>query len=112
MKRLIWMSLVLLLAVALCIFIALGLIANFTTPFEIKIKGERAKVDVSTLGEYPTSVSRIRLSEQDSGKVLWELTSGHRSPQIWGFTLRVGANSVQVVDTAQNHKYQAVYSKV
>jgi len=104
---------VLLLFLALLLLIVLGLssVAYFATPFAIDVEGVQAKIDVSTLGEYPTSVSRIRLSERDSGKVLWELASGQRVPQIWDFTLRMGLNPVELVDAAQNHMYQVVRPK-
>jgi hypothetical protein len=109
MKRIIAVSLLLFLTPLFLIVLGLGSIAYFATPFAIDVQGAQAKIDVSTLGEYPTSVSRIRLSERDSGKVLWELASVQRVPQIWDFTLSMGPNSVELVDAAQNHKYRVVH---
>ena len=96
MKRIIAVPLLLFLSLLLLIGLGLGFIAHFATPFVIEVEGAQAKVDVSTVGEYPTSVSRIRLSEGDSGRVLWELASGHEVPQIWDFTLRLGLNPVEL----------------
>ena len=85
------------LKMALMSSLLLSVVACLAVPCEIKAQGKAVRVDVSTLGEYPTSVSRIRLLEEGAHIVLWELAAGARVPQIWGFTLREGTNPVEPV---------------
>jgi hypothetical protein len=87
------------------LFVMTGCVA---ASFEIEVKGRVARVDVSTLGEYPTSVSRIRLSEADSHKVLWEIVAGKQVPQIWGLTLNVGANPVKLARIFAGRDYRLI----
>jgi len=49
-------------------------------------------VDVQTLGEYQTTVSRIRLSDINQSAVVWELATANGTPQIHEFTLKPGEN--------------------
>jgi hypothetical protein len=86
----------------------LSMAACLAVPCEIKAEGKAVRVDVSILGEYPTSVSRIRLSEERSHTVLWEIAAGTRVPQIWGFTLREGINPVEPVEAFQGRRYRIV----
>ncbi len=86
----------------------LGLTACFAAPFGVKVKGDMAQIEVSTLGEYPTSVRRIRLSEAESGSLVWELSSGPRVPQIWDFTLRAGLNPAQLPTVFRGREYHVV----
>ena len=94
-----------LLLLLVVLFVMTGCVG---APFEIKVKGRSAQVDVSTLGEYPTSVSRIRLSETDSHKVVWEIVAGKQVPQIWGLTLKVGANPAKLARIFAGREYRLV----
>jgi hypothetical protein len=96
------------LKVALMSSCLLSMAACLAVPCELKVEGKAVRVDVSTLGEYPTSVSRIRLSEEGSHTILWELATGTRVPQIWGFTLREGINPVEPIDVFQGRQYRIV----
>jgi hypothetical protein len=49
-------------------------------------------VDVATLGEYPTTISRIRLKDS-ADRVLWEVSANGGTPQIHEFSLKAGINS-------------------
>jgi hypothetical protein len=60
-------------------------------PLQVQRAGDLFVVDVQTLGEYMTSVGRIRLRTGD--EVVWEVRARGRVPQIWTFGLRVGENS-------------------
>lgn len=84
-------------ALCLAVLIAIGWIALRwnTPPLRITRNGLTLKVDVSTLGEYPTTVSRIRLSEARNHDVVWEL-SANGIAQMHGFKLVVGQNPVRV----------------
>jgi hypothetical protein len=61
-------------------------------PLALMQKGNGIEVSVATLGEYPTSISRIQLKDSDQGKIIWELRSKGRVPQLWGFHLSPGVN--------------------
>ena len=54
-------------------------------------------LDVQTLGEYMTSISRIRISD-DRGIVIWDVRAKGQVPQIWTVKLSCGSNSVFVPD--------------
>ena len=49
-------------------------------------------VDVQTLGEYPTTVYRIRLSDLNQSTVVWEITTANGTPQIDRFMLKADKN--------------------
>lgn len=59
---------------------------------------ERGAINVNFVvwaeDDSPENVSRIRLTELDSGTIIWELKSEHGSSQISEFTLREGKNPV------------------
>jgi hypothetical protein len=64
----------------------------------------KIRVDVSTLGEYPTTVTRIRLSNVNSRAVVWELAADNGEAQMHGFTLNEGENASGVdTDTESGH---------
>jgi len=64
-------------------------------PLRIVGSGARLTADVSTLGEYPTTVTRIRLSDARSHGVVWEV-SADGIAQLHGFTLVAGQNAARV----------------
>jgi hypothetical protein len=47
---------------------------------------------MQTLGEYPTTISRIRLTHRGSGHVVWDLAASSGTPQIHTLDLRPGLN--------------------
>jgi len=68
---------------------------NYRPTLRVTNSKEGLRFDVQTLGEYPSSICRIRLTEE-SGNVLWEIKakSGDNKgcPQIWTFDLISGTN--------------------
>ena len=84
-------------AFCLVLLIAIGWIALRwnAPPLRITQNGPMLKVDVSTLGEYPTTVSRIRLSDARNHDVVWEI-SANGIAQMHGFKLVVGQNPVRL----------------
>lgn len=54
--------------------------------------------NVATLGEYPTTVKRIRIQEASSGKIILELATETGTPQIHEFRLSLGDNQALVAD--------------
>ena len=65
-------------------------------PLKIIRNGPKVTVNVSTLGEYPTTITRIRLSDVRTKAVLWEISADNGEAQIRGFTLIAGENTVHV----------------
>lgn len=64
-------------------------------PLKTTSDGSKLSVDVRTLGEYQTTVARIRLSDLSKGAVVWELQSNDTA-QISGFILNAGENAAQI----------------
>jgi hypothetical protein len=67
-----------------------------------------ASLDVQTLGEYPTTVKRIRLLDVNRA-VVWEVLAQGRAAQIRGLALRPGKNPSQV--DAEYGTYRVVAPK-
>ena len=55
-------------------------------------------IDMQSLGEYPTDVCRMRLTDASSQRVVWEV-KGRNGPQIGRVEWNVGENPVAVYDT-------------
>jgi hypothetical protein len=55
-------------------------------------RGNDIVVDVQTLGEYPTTVDRIRLSDLNQSTVVWEIATANGTPQIDRFMLKADKN--------------------
>lgn len=65
-------------------------------PLKVRTTRTGAVIDVRTLGEYPSSVRRLRLSKLPAEEVVWELESEGRPPQLWEISLVIGRNPAQV----------------
>jgi hypothetical protein len=64
-------------------------------PLRIVGSGAKLTADVSTLGEYPTTVTKIRLSDAESNAVVWEV-SANGVAQLHGLTLVAGQNPARI----------------
>jgi hypothetical protein len=53
-------------------------------------------VDVQTLGEYQTSISRIEVTEERTGRTIWKVLPEGHVFQINTFQLKAGANDVKL----------------
>jgi len=62
-------------------------------------------IDVQTLGEYQTTIGRIRLTERREGRVVWELVATGRLPQIHTVELRRGENPA-VLASVRSGRYE------
>jgi hypothetical protein len=64
----------------------------------LRVTHDKGKVviDIRTLGEYPTSVARVRLTELGKNVVVWELNVKSGEPQIDEIVLSPGANSAML----------------
>jgi hypothetical protein len=80
-------------AITLCIVMALSIVwiglRWKAPPLRLVQTGTQITVDVQTLGEYPSTVNHIRLSEVSQSAVLWEVQG---DAQIYNFTLKMGEN--------------------
>jgi hypothetical protein len=65
-------------------------------PLSILRDGSDVVVGMGSLGEYPTTVARMRLSEMNSGKVVWEVRSENSTTQLHGFRLSAGQNPTDI----------------
>jgi len=76
-------------------------------PLHVDQKAGVVEVNVETLGEYPTTIRRLRLSEPSDRAVLWELVASEGAPQIHRIRLHVGPNDASFSD-ADGGKYSVV----
>jgi hypothetical protein len=65
------------------------------------------ELNVETLGEYPTTIRRVRLSDQATGTVLWEIMATEGTPQVHRIRLRLGPNGPKFID-ADGGEYSVV----
>ena len=78
-------------------------------PLRVTAKGTEVVIGVETLGEYPTTISRIRISEKNSGAAILELyAEGERLPQIWNITLKQGGNTTDSIDLPEVGLYRVL----
>lgn len=67
----------------------------------LRNSGASVEVDLQSLGEYPSAVQRLRLTESASGLVVWEVQArkareGGSAPQLWKLTFMIGMNPSQI----------------
>lgn len=79
-------------------------------PLTLEHRDDGLEVSVATLGEYPTSVSRIQVRDGEERKVVWELKTTKRAPQLWGFRLTSGDNPVEP-EGVLNGDYEVIAPK-
>ena len=70
-------------------------------PLRVRTTASTATVDVRTLGEYPTSVARVRLLDTTDGRVIWEVRASDADAQIRTISLRIGANSAMPIEVSR-----------
>jgi hypothetical protein len=61
-------------------------------PLRLQSRQGLLEVGVQTLGEYPTSLSRIEITESQSGQVIWQVLPSGKFFQIHFFELQQGRN--------------------
>jgi hypothetical protein len=76
-------------------------------PLRLEQSGSSVIAHVETLGEYPTTVGRVRITEAASGKVVFEVAAskefaGKMAMQIHNFRLTAGENSTRAVEPEIN----------
>jgi len=85
---------------ALFVLFSLSLLVSCRVPLRVKNSQDCVIVDVQTLGEYPTTVNRVRLISSVN-ETIWEIKSKSRVPQIWTLTFRPRSNSVDLAEPSQ-----------
>ena len=61
-------------------------------PLRVMHEKDGVVVDVQSLGEYPTNVTRIRITDTATGRTVWEVVPGSSGLQFNTILLRAGAN--------------------
>jgi hypothetical protein len=97
-------------AIAFCVVLALLIVwiaLRWNAPTLRLVRSSRdIVVDVQTLGEYPTTVNRIRVSDLSQSTVVWEVVTQRGTPQIHDFALKLDNNPALLA--AQYGDYRVV----
>ena len=72
-------------------FLLLGMACSNDEP-GFSVDGNSAVIDLRFLGEYPTSVRRVRLHDPTTNAVLWEILSPEGNGQLWELRFSGGSN--------------------
>jgi hypothetical protein len=80
------------------IAVTIFIVACHRPALRVTQHGSSITVDAQTLGEYPSDVARLRLTDASTHRVVWEV-KGHDDPQLGKVVLKVGENPVVVGDT-------------
>lgn len=63
-------------------------------PLRVRQEGDSVIIDVATLGEYPTTIKRLRILNQSNDAVIWEIEAAGLA-EIWSVELSLGPNPNQ-----------------
>jgi hypothetical protein len=90
-----------------CAFFVSGGLACSQQPPPLDVRNEDGAVviDVTTLGEYQTSVTRFQLIIASTSTVVWEFVASSGTPQMWEVRLVSGENSAEP-PPASNGKFR------
>lgn len=81
----------LIVACSMVAVIAMAAVGCFRPPLRITKDGDAVRIDVQTLGEYPTTIAKVRLLDATSDAVIWEVRA-RGGAQLSTFELKAGAN--------------------
>lgn len=73
----------------------------------VSVSGDKASIDVQTMGEYGTNIVRVVLSDSQTHAIVWEVKAKSDRPHIHAFTLHSGDNSVSILEP-QGGSYEVV----
>ena len=76
-------------------------------PLRVTVAVGEVIVDVKTLGEYPSSVRKLRLASLPGQEVLWEVEAEGPVPQLWEIRLVEGENPTEI-DEAVRGSYRVL----
>ena len=82
--------------VCLAVLVVLLYVGMFGVPLQVDVENGAIWVDTQVLGEYYTSLSRIRLTDTKTGATVWEATSIQNDglTPVWKFSLIPGENEL------------------
>lgn len=63
-------------------------------PLRVTRSSSGITIDVQTLGEYQTTISRIRLTDSERQAIVWEVAANGGTPQLHTIPLIDGVNAV------------------
>jgi hypothetical protein len=84
-------------ALALAVAVMTCLVACGRPPLSVSQQGQSIRLDMQSLGEYPSHVALLRIIDATQNEVVWEV-KGRDEPQLGRVLLTVGENSVRVTD--------------
>jgi len=79
--------------------IATTAVIYFRPPLQVVVSDVAIHVEVQTLGEYPTRVTKVRIIDIGEQSVVWEIQSRGLA-QLSTFDLKSGENSVAISHVA------------
>jgi hypothetical protein len=71
-------------------------------PLKLEMKGNSATVHLETPDENQTPVSHVRIKDDSTGDVIYEVVADGQTPLVFNFELSVGQNTTQVVSFKRN----------
>lgn len=66
-------------------------------PLRVSSEAGAVVIDMQTLGEYPSDVGRVRLTDPSTNQVIWEV-EGRDEPQLGRVRLQAGQNAAAIQD--------------
>jgi len=79
-----------------CTLLLLFLLVNCgRPPLRVRQVDDTVIIDVATLGEYLTTINRLRILDQSSNTVVWEIGVSAGTPETQSVKLSLGSNANQ-----------------
>lgn len=88
--------LVLLVTVVFACILVFFYWSSLGPPLRVVSEGQRLVVDVQTLGEYPTVLTRVRITDLKRNAVVWEVSALNQPIDVHKFELFPGENSAKL----------------
>jgi hypothetical protein len=82
---------------ALMVVMAFALPRCGRPPLRVTTQPGTVVIDMQKLGEYPSDVARVRLTDAGSNRIVWEV-KGRGEPQLGRVQLSVGENAAAIAD--------------
>lgn len=70
----------------------LSFLSCMRPPLFVRQENDTIIIDVATLGEYSSTVKRLRITNQSTGSVVWEIVASAGTPRLWKIELYLGSN--------------------
>jgi len=61
-------------------------------PLSVRQEGGSVIIDVATLGEYSSAVQRLRITDQTTKEIVWEILASTGTARLWKVELSLGVN--------------------